>query len=81
MAKARSSNVEQILRNKGDAIDESVDPDLNTDLTREERIRLAAYAAAERRGFQPGFDTDDWLEAERQVDAAEGEGDAAPGAR
>lgn len=46
--------------------------------TREERIRLAAYAAAERRGFAPGFETDDWLEAERQIDA-EGDADAAPG--
>jgi hypothetical protein len=45
---------------------------------RQERIRLAAYAAAERRGFAPGFETDDWLEAERQIDA-EGESKAAPG--
>jgi hypothetical protein len=46
--------------------------------TREESIRLAAYVAAERRGFAPGFETDDWLEAERQIDA-EGNSDTAPG--
>lgn len=37
--------------------------------TREDRIRLAAYEAAERRGFEPGFETEDWLEAERLIDA------------
>lgn len=40
--------------------------------TREERIRLAAYAAAERRGFAPGFELDDWYLAEREVDADRG---------
>jgi len=35
---------------------------------REEMIRTAAYLLAERRGFGPGRDLDDWLEAERQVD-------------
>ena len=39
---------------------------------REERIRSAAYALSARRGFAPGGDTDDWLEAERQIDAADG---------
>ncbi|WP_326543384.1 DUF2934 domain-containing protein [Pseudorhodoferax sp.] len=37
------------------------------DPTREQRIREAAYAAAERRGFAPGGEVDDWLEAERQM--------------
>lgn len=40
---------------------------------REERIRAAAYAMSAQRGFEPGRDVDDWLEAERQIDA-----DAAP---
>lgn len=35
--------------------------------SREDRIRQAAYAAAERRGFAPGGEVDDWLEAERQL--------------
>lgn len=84
MAKARSnsnSNVQQVLSNKGDAIDEGiealddlegVDPRPDAELSRDERIRLAAYAIAERRGFEGGSETEDWLEAERQVDALDG---------
>lgn len=57
-------------------------PDTSPDLTflsvpqpvpvpnRETRIAAAAYARAERRGFAPGFELDDWLAAEREVDAA-----------
>ncbi len=37
--------------------------------TREERIRQAAYAIAEKRGFSVDRAVDDWLEAERQVDS------------
>jgi Protein of unknown function (DUF2934) len=36
--------------------------------TREQMIRTAAYLLAERRGFLPGHELDDWLAAERQVD-------------
>lgn len=89
MAKARSSksNVQQVLSNKGDAIDEGlealegVDQRPEADLSRDERIRLAAYAIAERRGFEPGSETEDWLEAERGVDAADGEEPNADGSR
>lgn len=35
---------------------------------REERIRAAAYALAAGRGFAPGREVEDWLQAERQVD-------------
>jgi hypothetical protein len=35
---------------------------------RRERIALAAYHIAERRGFQAGNEQDDWLAAEKQVD-------------
>ncbi|WP_077001197.1 DUF2934 domain-containing protein [Variovorax sp. KK3] len=38
------------------------------DASREERIRIAAYDVAERRGFAPGSETEDWLEAERLID-------------
>lgn len=38
--------------------------------SRETRIAMAAYARAEKRGFAPGFEVDDWLAAEREVDAA-----------
>ena len=36
--------------------------------TREEQIRLEAYLHAERRGFAPGRELDDWLAAEAEVD-------------
>lgn len=39
-------------------------------INRHERIQRAAYFRAERRGFAPGFEIDDWLEAEREVDDA-----------
>ena len=35
---------------------------------RRRRIAIAAYLRAEARGFAPGCELDDWLEAERQVD-------------
>jgi hypothetical protein len=41
-------------------------------ISAEERWRMiavAAYHKAEKRDFAPGHDTDDWLEAEREVDA------------
>ena len=36
--------------------------------SREELIRHAAYLIAERRGFVPGHEVEDWLLAEQQVD-------------
>jgi len=41
-------------------------------ITREARhamIAASAYLRAERRGFVPGRETEDWLEAEAEVDA------------
>ncbi|HUX72729.1 MAG TPA: DUF2934 domain-containing protein [Steroidobacteraceae bacterium] len=35
---------------------------------RQELIREAAFAHAERRGFAPGHELDDWLAAETEVD-------------
>jgi hypothetical protein len=32
------------------------------------RIELAAYFKAEERGFAPGHEMHDWLEAERELD-------------
>ena len=37
--------------------------------TREEMIRKTAYLIAERRGFGPAHELDDWLLAEQQVDS------------
>jgi hypothetical protein len=36
--------------------------------SREARIAEAAYWRAERRGFSPGGELDDWLNAEKEVD-------------
>ena len=44
---------------------------------REARVRLAAYLRAERRGFAPGREWEDWLAAEAEVDA-QSAGSAAP---
>lgn len=33
----------------------------------EDEIRRLAYLMAERRGFEPGHEADDWLAAEREV--------------
>jgi hypothetical protein len=35
---------------------------------RQERIAHAAYYLAERRGFEPGHEMEDWLAAESQID-------------
>ena len=37
--------------------------------SREERIAESAYLAAEARGFAPGYELEDWLNAEREIDA------------
>ena len=41
-------------------------------MTREERWRMvaeAAYHKAEKRGFASGHEVEDWLDAEREIDA------------
>ena len=35
------------------------------------KVALAAYFIAQRRGFEPGHELDDWLQAEAQIAAAE----------
>ena len=40
-----------------------------TPAERHRRICDLAYRRAEQRGFAPGGEVDDWLEAEREVDA------------
>ena len=39
---------------------------------REDMVRTAAYYRAERRGFAPGYEWEDWLAAEAQVSALAG---------
>ena len=44
--------------------------------TREARIAEAAYWRAERRGFAPGGELEDWLQAERELDEQHQRSDA-----
>jgi hypothetical protein len=39
---------------------------------REQLIARAAYFRAEKRGFEPGHELEDWLQAEAEVDASLG---------
>lgn len=38
--------------------------------SKHERIALLAYLKSESRGFTPGHELDDWLEAEQEVSGA-----------
>jgi len=38
------------------------------------RIEQTAYYLAERRGFSPGYELEDWLQAEKQVLVGQKEG-------
>ena len=41
---------------------------------RERIIAMAAYYRAERRGFAPGYEMEDWCEAEAEIDRQLGRG-------
>lgn len=65
--------------NADEASPETLVPDIvRTNLTtdhgehateREARIAQRAYELAQARGFSPGAELDDWLQAEREIDA------------
>lgn len=38
--------------------------------TKRRLIAEVAYFSAERRGFSPGYELDDWLQAEQEVEAS-----------
>lgn len=45
---------------------------ISHNLTRtSEEIAVAAYYKAEKRGFEPGHDVEDWLEAESELNQAD----------
>lgn len=47
-----------------------IDPENGPDFSdRLQRIATAAYYKAEARGFVPGLEMEDWLQAESEVDA------------
>lgn len=41
---------------------------LISDQSRQNRIEVAAYYIAKKRGFQSGSELEDWLQAEKEVD-------------
>lgn len=45
---------------------------------REQMVRMAAYFRAQNRGFQPGYEWEDWLAAEAEVSASTGVESPAP---
>jgi hypothetical protein len=45
-------------------------------VARDQRIERAAYRLAEERGFEPGHELEDWLEAEKEIDAELGNNSA-----
>jgi hypothetical protein len=56
---------EQNAGSRGQAERQKLTADLPS---REERIAAAAYRRATERDFEPGFELDDWLSAEREID-------------
>ena len=63
--RSRASSRSAAARNH--AQPENQDSDASSD-DRQKRIELAAYYRAERRGFTPGHELEDWLEAESEVE-------------
>ncbi len=49
-----------------------------TSQTRWSRIARRAYELAQHRGFAPGAELSDWLQAEKEIDAADQQKQAAP---
>lgn len=49
-----------------------------TSQTRWSRIARRAYELAQQRGFAPGAELSDWLQAEKEIDAADQQQQAAP---
>lgn len=83
-SKNPESNIEELSRKKPEAADrwdtlpeESSDPGgeivAHALAPAPEEVAVAAYFKAEKRGFTPGHDVEDWLEAEAELSQAEDE--------
>ena len=73
--------------NADESVPEALVPDVvHTDVqrsapdtqTRWQRIARRAYELAQQRGFAPGAELSDWLQAEKQIDVADQQRQAAP---
>jgi hypothetical protein len=72
--RAEDQSTDQALEQQAQQSNVSdVEPEPADADVRDARIRAAAYALSAERGFAPGYEMDDWLAAERQLD---GRGDA-----
>jgi hypothetical protein len=66
----RSAESPEAADNAGNAIDaNSLKRSPISSGDRAERIAKSAYAKAEQRGFEPGYEWDDWFSAEQEIDA------------
>jgi len=62
-----------------DVVHTDVQPNTpETSQTRWARIARRAYELAQKRGFAPGAELSDWLQAEKEIDEAEQQKQAAP---
>lgn len=69
----RKGGHEEALPTHSDCVsDVAVQAEVAEAVARERSIALAAYYRAERRGFCPGCELEDWLAAEREVDNQSG---------
>lgn len=74
--------------NHDESVPEALVPDvIRTDVQRSapdspqsrwQRISRRAYELAQQRGFAPGAELSDWLQAEKEIDAADRQREAAP---
>lgn len=62
---SQSGSTEELQDPAGKA---EAEPEMSPE-DRIQRIAVAAYYLAEQRGFLPGYELEDWLEAEKQIDA------------
>lgn len=70
-AKKSTASVSRIAPKKASKTPQSRTQPARSDATERQRlIAEAAYFRAERRGFAPGYEEMDWLEAEKELDMA-----------
>lgn len=66
MAKAKQKSVAKESIEKADTDEVTTDPQSRT-RQHGDQIAEAAYYMAEKRGFVPGYEMQDWLEAEKEI--------------
>ncbi|WP_051937827.1 DUF2934 domain-containing protein [Ferriphaselus sp. R-1] len=67
-AKAAEAGVDKPAAKPRKAAAKKVEKQKVTHQQRREMVAMAAYFIAERRGFLTGYEHDDWLAAEREID-------------